>query len=415
MSEITDLQLTDVRCFEGAQAARLSRITLLVGENSVGKSSFLGCYKVFAQLSNFIDLDDRNHFDRKPFYMGGFDTIARSGVRNFSLDGKLKNHLYTNIQVTYFRGSEGKLEEQRFRVEFDSPRGSNDYIEICRPMVSPDIWRFKGQNFHFDLARSEVSFVPMSTWLSKNVRQGYLPYGGDLTTFRIRAGEDASSERQMEFAKLVTFLRMTLPMPAEPLITVEALAPVPQLRQRVYESHPLEKNDDRLVRYLTDMGKKLSLFTGLETRKLSDGEFEIRIEMPDGKRNIMDVGYGVHSILWLLKKMYKKPKNTVFLLQQPEVHIHPIAQAALSQLMAESDYQFIVETHSDHIIDRLRICAMKKVMDPIDFSMIYFESDKDREKSQMHTISIDDGGNLIGRPKEYRKFFLNETEDLLGL
>ena len=41
-----EFMLTDVRCFEGEQRARLRPITLLVGENSTGKTTFLGCYNV---------------------------------------------------------------------------------------------------------------------------------------------------------------------------------------------------------------------------------------------------------------------------------------------------------------------------------------------------------------------------------
>ena len=48
----------------------------------------------------------------------------------------------------------------------------------------------------------------------------------------------------------------------------------------------------------------------------------------------------------------------MFLLQQPEVHLHPSAQAALGSLfcqVAAAGKQLIVETHSDHVIDRIRM------------------------------------------------------------
>ena len=83
MGRITDLQLRNVRCFEEEQTVQLSRISLLVGENSAGKSTFLGCYKALAKLANLYDLDDNNHFDDAPFHMGPFDTIVRSGKADF--------------------------------------------------------------------------------------------------------------------------------------------------------------------------------------------------------------------------------------------------------------------------------------------------------------------------------------------
>ena len=41
-----DLTLQDVRCFQGEQRGSLRPITLLVGENSTGKTTFLGCYHI---------------------------------------------------------------------------------------------------------------------------------------------------------------------------------------------------------------------------------------------------------------------------------------------------------------------------------------------------------------------------------
>ena len=80
MSALTSLSLTNVRCFEGTQQARLPRITVLVGDNSAGKSTFLGCFRALAKLTSLEDLKDENHFDEPPFGMGSFATIARSGA-----------------------------------------------------------------------------------------------------------------------------------------------------------------------------------------------------------------------------------------------------------------------------------------------------------------------------------------------
>ena len=80
MSALTSLSLTNVRCFEGTQQARLPRITVLVGDNSAGKSTFLGSFRALAKLTSLDDLNDENHFDEPPFGMGSFATIARSGA-----------------------------------------------------------------------------------------------------------------------------------------------------------------------------------------------------------------------------------------------------------------------------------------------------------------------------------------------
>ena len=94
--------------------------------------------------------------------------------------------------------------------------------------------------------------------------------------------------------------------------------------------------------------------------------------------------------------------------------MHPRAQAALAQWMAESGRGFVIETHSDHFVDRLRICVMNGTLAPDELSIVYFEPTEDGARSRMHSISVDPQGNLEGAPDGYRSFFLEETRSLLG-
>ena len=101
MARITDVEIGDVRCFEGVQSARTRRITLLVGENGAGKSTFLGCYRTLAKLANLHDLAEDNHFDEAPFQMGGFDSIARAGKTSFTLGGSFAEHCHDRVAFTF--------------------------------------------------------------------------------------------------------------------------------------------------------------------------------------------------------------------------------------------------------------------------------------------------------------------------
>ena len=75
----SEFLLEDVRCFRGEQRARLRPITLLVGENSTGKTTFLGCYKLLHGLLSWPgSAADRFDFNQEPFSMGSFRDIVRS-------------------------------------------------------------------------------------------------------------------------------------------------------------------------------------------------------------------------------------------------------------------------------------------------------------------------------------------------
>jgi len=131
--------------------------------------------------------------------------------------------------------------------------------------------------------------------------------------------------------------------------------------------------------------------------------------------NVVDVGYGVHTVLPLLRTILDTHGDTTFLLQQPEVHLHPSAQAMLAQIISESPHRYVVETHSDHLIDRFRINVMQKILAPEDLSIVYFEREPHSGGSTLHNIEIDSNGNMSGEPDGYRAFFVGETRRLLGI
>ena len=83
---VTKFTLKDVRCFAGEQSVDIRPITLLVGENSTGKSTVLGCYDAFFSTEQNMD------FNRAPYQMGGVKTIARqSATKNakFALEANI--------------------------------------------------------------------------------------------------------------------------------------------------------------------------------------------------------------------------------------------------------------------------------------------------------------------------------------
>jgi predicted ATPase len=72
---------------------------------------------------------------------------------------------------------------------------------------------------------------------------------------------------------------------------------------------------------------------------------------------ITDVGFGVSQILPVIALGLLSPADALLLFEQPEIHLHPRAQAGLADFLlclARSGRRVVVETHSDHMIDRFR-------------------------------------------------------------
>lgn len=173
---------------------------------------------------------------------------------------------------------------------------------------------------------------------------------------------------------------------------------------------------------LEDFGRSAGLFDEIVVKSFSRKEsdpFQIQIRRfgDKGKKgprhNLIDVGYGVSQVLPVITDLLRGGAPPMSLLQQPEVHLHPRAQAELGSLfcrVAESSRQLIVETHSDHLLDRVRMDVRdgKAKLKPEDVSILYFErGDLD---VHIHSLSIDGEGNILGAPPSYGKFFMDEVE-----
>ena len=134
--------------------------------------------------------------------------------------------------------------------------------------------------------------------------------------------------------------------------------------------------------------------------------------------NLIDMGYGLSQALPVITELLREDAQFLFLLQQPEVHLHPRAQAALGSLfcqIASAKRQLVIETHSDHLIDRVRMDIRdgKSHLKPDDVSILWFErQDLD---VKIHSLGIDQEGNIIDAPETYRDFFMKETARSLGI
>ncbi len=449
MAYPSELILKDVRCFEGEQRGRLRPITLLIGENSTGKSTFLACFSVIHRMLSGIedDIEGSPDFNRAPFSMGSFRDIVRSRrgpsgrIDEFQigleLDPKHKG-LPTRVLATFEeQGSQPTQRSHRYGF------GSSDYIdlrpgekgrtELLVPGGSAEV-DLPSRLWHFGLG-----FLAHEKWSEKNspsVRK-VIAYVRQLLNLDENKDRIAWTGNFMLRGLLNANLVQIAPLRAKPKRTYDPVREidspegehVPMLMMRL--DHGEEKKWRSLHDDLVDFGKQSGLFSDIKVRRhgkqISD-PFQLQVKVQSGSHaNIMDVGYGVSQSLPILVSLLSangKGTSTrrvgnaskTFLLQQPEVHLHPRGQAELAELFAKAAKKgrnrFLIETHSDYIVDRMRILVRRKFLRPDDISIIFFEPGKNAV--QMHNIYLDKFGNLKNAPDSYRSFFLKETDRLLG-
>ncbi|MCX8530860.1 DUF3696 domain-containing protein [Chryseobacterium luquanense] len=131
-----------------------------------------------------------------------------------------------------------------------------------------------------------------------------------------------------------------------------------------------------------------------------------------------NVGFGISYSLHVITAILKARKGDLVIIENPESHIHPRGQAELGKLIAlaaQNDVQIIIETHSDHIINGIRV-AVKENNDLSDrVIMFYFEKlfNSDEQFSQITDINVDKNGSLDIYPKNFLSEWSNQLFKLM--
>ncbi len=442
---MTRIEIEGFRCFGERQEARLAPLTLLVGENSTGKTSLLAMVRA---LREALAMGPNADFKTAPFDFGSFDDMAHRG------------------------GTEGEGRATRFRGALTFKTANAD-----EPFTFAATFAKRGQDpllvgRHHETAgyEFETSFHPPPGFVAIRTPTGVLEARWDPAMARILLSLPPSvvlnllgasvtnpngsapleiirgsiAEVRDVWGKVEAVFAPRLPTGGDHAGTY-AGAPVRSRPKRTYSASPGKETEegDSIPRRLADLsgegspkwrrieqglagfGAASGLFAGVgvwQPFSEGSGPFQILVRGrgPDGKGldNLKDVGYGVSQALPILVEILDSDPVRVFLLQQPEVHLHPQAQAALGSFLvakAAEGKQLLVETHSDHLLERVRMDVRdgRTTLRPEDVSILYFE----RKGLGVHisSLGLDGEGNVLNAPDSYRRFFLEETERALGL
>jgi hypothetical protein len=194
---------------------------------------------------------------------------------------------------------------------------------------------------------------------------------------------------------------------------------IPTLLARLLKEQSTSSEGQQVQQALLRFGKESGLFKRIDVKRLGNkvsDPFQVQVTVAGPAVNLADVGYGVSQALPIVVQSVLKTTSKVLLLQQPEVHLHPRAQAALgsffADLAAADDRVILIETHSDYIVDRVRQEVAQTKISPEKVLILFF--DKPHLETTVHPILIDANGNVESAPERYRSFFLNEEINLLS-
>lgn len=130
---------------------------------------------------------------------------------------------------------------------------------------------------------------------------------------------------------------------------------------------------------------------------------ELRYEFIEGKEKTngyksINVGFGLTYVLPVIVALLSSEKEDLIIIENPEAHIHPAGQRKLGELIAKAGAggaQIIIETHSDHILNGIRLSVKKGDIykDKVKLKFFY-KDDKDDYKHKIAEPKIDENGKL---------------------
>jgi energy-coupling factor transporter ATP-binding protein EcfA2 len=417
--------IENVRSFAGHHDVPVRPLTLLVGENSSGKSTFLAALSAVSDRSRFPGTASLN---KDPYDLGGFDTIAtykggKAGrAKKFGLGYSVNDqdsalnvlaryapyHGETKLCGFTMRAPEGtiKLEwsDGRLRGVLTGLAGHPD-VTLDREL--PEATPLFSQSLPLILFQS----------LPKERRETQMGVGLIDTIFGIT--ERLSTT--IPLAASISPIRST-PKRTYDLIS-EEYDPggdhIPFVLAKLLEEPNQSKNQQALIDALSEFGRDSGLFKKLIAKRLGHkaaSPFQINVQTAGPSFNLRDVGYGVSQSLPIIVQSILKSTAPRLLLQQPEVHLHPRAQAAMgsffSRLVAAKTKEFVIETHSDYLIDRIRQDIAHGTLSADDVLILFFH--KPYIETKVFPLRLDSSGNIQDAPQFYREFFLQEEMNLFN-
>ncbi len=132
----------------------------------------------------------------------------------------------------------------------------------------------------------------------------------------------------------------------------------------------------------------------------------------------INVGFGLTFILSVITALLIAQKDDILIIENPEAHIHPRGQAELGSLMAlcaSNGVQLLVETHSDHILNGVRVAVKEEIVSSSNAQILWFEkiTTENEQYTDIKTVLIDKNGELSDYPKDLLDEWANQLLKLV--
>jgi predicted ATPase len=168
----------------------------------------------------------------------------------------------------------------------------------------------------------------------------------------------------------------------------------------------LKNNNDNILTNANRWLKRMGIGKSIEIDDLSNNMFSVNLLSMNGKdrNNISDLGYGISQVLPVIVQLLAAEKSSLTIVEQPELHLNPKLQRNIADILvdrASNGRRVAIETHSEHILLRIRTLIAAKKISPADVALYFVE--RKGQKSIVRKIEIDELGHIESQewPKDF--------------
>lgn len=312
---INHLHLENFKCFK-SENFNLKNLTLFCGSNSSGKSTVIQSLLLLKQSQNFIDRKELI-LSQPLFDFGTFGDIFNSSAKNENFKIEINS-----IQFYGKYDSNSSKEETKIPLE----KIPNNYKELSlfqKDFVYLSAGRYGSMN-HYEMPLYD------NDEFNIGVFGEYALY--EYNKF-IRNNTISNKKFADEMMQIKYSYQSDLQKPQQEELYFESL--VKATMQKIYPNFEMkvEKN---------------------ERHKFMVNDFIVN----NTQYRPNNVGFGVSCVLPIIIASCCIKEGGILIVENPEIHLHPKAQSELIKILAilsTCGVQVIIETHSDHIINGLRV------------------------------------------------------------
>ncbi|MDR2981648.1 MAG: DUF3696 domain-containing protein [Puniceicoccales bacterium] len=436
---IKKLRIQNFKAWKDTSAFDLKPITLFFGSNSSGKSSlihFLLMMKLTAESSN-REAVFQTGGPESPLDLGNFsDLLYRRDVKSaleFALD-------WVPLEARYFPNPPKNLKPGNKVLRLESRTRFHGKAESATPTVE-----------HLSYSAENVSGKRIFVRMNHKAGDTYSAEAVPVSLEVNGPGKPVISDPPIKCYGFPD--SFTVRFKNADYVRALNLA-VEQLASRIFYLGPIRKRPSRLYhwsesrinsvgyegemtigallananrkfsgsakapatpmhQHVAEALKAMGLIHSLKVEALNTGlrlyEVKVKISEAAAEVNLPDVGFGLSQLLPVLVQCYAAPANAILLIEQPELHLHPKAQARLANVLANvirsfengkrRNIQLIIETHSEHLLRRIqRLIAEDKLSHA---EVACYNVSQEKSCAQLEPLKVTDQGYIENWPKDF--------------